>query len=111
MTDRPAIDSVEGDLPRGNAHSKERSLKAMPKRAARVGRLRAEHGGRDILPTTRWENVRDWGLTILCGVTFLAGAIVGNAAFGAVGLWAGELFGLVLFGSFAWRWAGRRKRR
>jgi hypothetical protein len=66
---------------------------------------------RSALKSAKLESLQEWAATILCAVIILAGAVIGNVTFGRVGLWTGELVGVLLCVVVGWRWVGARMRK
>jgi hypothetical protein len=52
--------------------------------------------------------MQDWAATILCAVLVLSGAMIGNVTYGKVGLWTGEVIGLLLGVAISWHWLRER---
>ena len=80
------------------------SLSAMRDQGRDADAVREKRGARIGLAGGRREKMQDWAATILCAVLVLSGAMIGNVTYGKVGLWAGELIGLLLGVAISWRW-------
>ncbi|WP_076068287.1 hypothetical protein [Sphingomonas montana] len=56
----------------------------------------------------RWDDVKEWGMALLCAATVMAGALLGDWLYAPVGRWIGGLAGLGIFSGLTWRWVTRR---
>jgi hypothetical protein len=102
----PTVNSVENDLTGMDIQTGVPFPRALPE--WRAGRLPPGHDAPAQPAPSGWVNLQDWGLALLCAVTVLGAAVLGDWFYGTVGQSIGFVVGLTLFVGLFWRWVKAR---
>ncbi|HEX8414395.1 MAG TPA: hypothetical protein VF637_11015 [Sphingomicrobium sp.] len=100
----PDVTSVENELTGVNARTGAGSATVMPNWGVTAAKPPSRPSAGSVPTAGRRESIKEWAATILCAALALGGAVIGNVTYGKVGMWTGEVIGLLLGVVIAWHW-------